>query len=106
MTKEALLSNYDKDKIAEICIEFYKKNDELVAQICELNECLDRMQARSVDLDIWDNIEKVFAKLKSIPAEEFIELYSRMKKLIEYPFCSSTVTYSMRQGDSITTLMG
>ena len=82
MTKEALLSNYDKDKIAEICIEFYKKNDELVAQICELNKCIEKMQARSVDLDIWDDTEKVFTKLKSIPAEDFIKLYYLMQAIL------------------------
>lgn len=74
MTKEVLLSNYNKDELAEICVEFYKKNEELAFKVNKLEQY--------ENLDIWDDIEKVFEKLQFIPAKDFIELYYRMQAMI------------------------
>lgn len=74
MTKEVFLSNYSEDELAEICVEFEKKNDELLSKINKLEQYVNQ--------DIWNDREKVFEKLQSIPAKDFIELYYRMQAMI------------------------
>lgn len=105
MTKEEYLNMYKEDKFAEVCAQLDSEKDELLAKTTELSNYVRELNNKCEDLDIWNNVEKVFMKLKSLPVEEFIELYSRMKKLIESPHYITTVNPEL-WNNSITTLHG
>lgn len=104
MTKEEYLKAYKEDSLAEICSQLSDENDELRNQMTELSMRFRELSNKYEDLDIWNNVEKVFMKLKSLPAEDFIELYSRIKNLIEYPYRINMTAYSSPCNNSITTL--
>lgn len=80
MTKEEYLNMYKEDKLAEICERFEK---DMNRYHDELMQCRDDMyiaQKEAYELSsYWENVDKLFEKLKSIPAEDFISLYYRMQ---------------------------
>ena len=82
MTKEEYLNMYKEDKLAEICAQLDSENDDLIAQIAELGDCVGELNKKCEELDIWDDTEKVFTKLKSIPAKDFIRLYYLMQSMM------------------------
>ena len=89
MTKEEYLNRYKEDKLAEICAQYDKENDgfnryidKLVAQNTELSDHVETLNKKCEDLDVWDDTEKVFTKLKSIPAKDFIKLYYMMQGMM------------------------
>ena len=107
MTKEEYLKAYKEDKLAEICERFEKDMNYYNDQLIQCQNDKYKAQKKAEDLSAyWENVDKLFKKLKSLPAEEFIELYSRMKKLIEYPYFTKTETayLSRYSNDSIATL--
>ena len=73
---------YKEDKLAEICAQLDSENDDLIAQIAELGDCVGELNKKCEELDIWDDTEKVFTKLKSIPAKDFIRLYYLMQSMM------------------------
>ena len=85
MTKEEYLNMYKEDKLAEICAQLENDKDKLLKQTTELSKCVRELNNKCEDLDIWGNTEKLFAKLKSLPAEDFMRLYFKMMKLVEDP---------------------
>ena len=85
MTKEEYLKMYKEDKLAELCERLEEDRDELSKQLSELSGCVREANKRCEELDIWGNTEKLFAKLKSLPAEDFMRLYFKMMKLVEDP---------------------
>lgn len=85
MTKEEYLKMYKEDKLAELCERLEEDRDELSKQTIELSECVRELDDKCEKLDIWGNTEKLFAKLKSLPAEDFMRLYFKMMKLVEDP---------------------
>ena len=107
MTKEEYLNMYKEDKLAEICAQLEEERDYYHDEMNAYKSDAQAAQKKAEDLSAyWENVDKLFKKLKSLPAEEFIELYSRMKKLIEYPYFTKTETAYLSQysNDSITTL--
>lgn len=89
MTKEEYLNMYKEDKLAEICAQLDKENDvlnkhidKLIAQNTELSDYVETLNKKCKDLDVWDDIEKVFTKLKSISAKDFIRLYYLMQSMM------------------------
>lgn len=109
MTKEEYLKAYKEDKLAEICERFEKDMNYYHDQLIQCQNDKYKAQKKAEDLSAyWENVDKLFKKLKSLPAEEFIELYSKMKNLIESPrFTKLTTTYSnLYNNESITTLHG
>lgn len=93
MTKEEYLSMYKEDKLAEICAQLDSKSDKLIAQIAELGDCVGKLNKKCEELDVWDDSEKLFEKLKSIPAKDFIKLYYQMKEVIENKEVNKNITY-------------
>ena len=85
MTKEEYLKMYKEDKLAELCERLEEDRDELSKQLSQLSDCVREVNKRCEELDIWGNTEKLFAKLKSLPAEDFMRLYFKMMKLVENP---------------------
>lgn len=93
MTKEEYLNMYKEDKLAEICEQLDSENDDLMAQIAELGDCVGELNKKCEELDVWDDSEKLFEKLKSIPAKDFIKLYYQMKEVIENKETNKNITY-------------
>lgn len=93
MTKEEYLNMYKEDKLAELCAQLEEENDDLIAQIAELGDCVGELNKRCEDLDAWDDSEKLFEKLKAIPAKDFIKLYYQMKEVIENKATNKNTTY-------------
>lgn len=93
MTKEEYLNMYKEDKLAEICAQRDSESDKLIAQITELGECVGELNKKCEDLNIWDDTEKIFRKLISIPAEDFIKLYYQMKDVIKNKEANKNTTY-------------
>ena len=84
MTKEEYLRMYKEDKLAELCERFEKDmncyHDKLMS--CQNDAYIARKKADELS-SYWENEDKLFEKLKSIPAKDFIKLYYKMKELIE-----------------------
>lgn len=59
----------------------------------QLSGCVREVNKRCEELDIWGNTEKLFAKLKSIPAKDFIKLYYQMKDVIENKETNKNIAY-------------
>lgn len=77
MTKEEYLNMYKEDKLAEIC-----------AQLEEENKCYkDKMNDAEKQCDelssYWASVNKLFDKLRTLPAKDFIELYYMMDKTMK-----------------------
>lgn len=109
MVKEEYLKMYKEDKLAEICERFEKDMNRYHDELMQCRDDMYTAQKKADELSsYWENVDKLFKKLKSLPAEEFIELYSKMKNLIESPrFTKLTTTYSnLYNNESITTLHG
>lgn len=102
MTKEEYLNMYKEDKI---CAQLDSESDKLIAQIAELGDCVGELNKKCEELDIWDDTEKVFRKLTSIPAKDFIKLYYQMKEVIENTATNKNTTYITNPNNwsSITT---
>lgn len=83
MTKEEYLNMYKEVKLAEICEKFEKDmnryHDKWIK--CQNDSFIAQKKADEL-LSYWGNIDKLFEKLKSIPAEDFIKLYYRMQDMI------------------------
>ena len=82
MTKEEYLNMYKEDKLAEICAQLDSKSHKFIAQIAELGDCVGELKKKCEELDIWDDTEKIFRKLTSIPAKDFIKLYYMMQGMM------------------------
>lgn len=86
MTKEEYLKNYKEDMLAEICeasderIEHYKeKVNALNLKNLELEKEIRNLKESEIELTDTD---KLFSKLKTMPAENFLKLYYKMNKLV------------------------
>ena len=83
MTKEEYLKMYKEDKLAEICERFEK---DMNCYHDQFTLCRDNMYKAQKNADefssYWKNVDRLFEKLKSIPAEDFIKLYYRMQDMI------------------------
>lgn len=83
MTKEEYLKMYKEDKLAELCERFEK---DMNCYHDKLMLCQDDMYIAQKKVDelssYWEKVDKLFEKLKSIPAEDFIKLYYRMQDMI------------------------
>lgn len=69
MTKEEYLKLYKEDALAEIC--------ESLERTCnEYNE-LQQMK------EIFDSVDNIYERLKQMPVEDFLNLYHKMKSLVD-----------------------
>lgn len=89
---------YKEDKLAEICAQLNSEKDELLVQMTELGKGIGELSNKCEDLDIWNDVEKVFKKLKSLLVEEIsgllhnaeigklIKLMSELSEFELYPY--------------------
>lgn len=112
MTKEEYLKLYKEDALAEICVSLEKACSEYKEDITkaladkaqklnELNVALGELQQMK---ETFHSVDRLFEKLKQLPAEDFLTLHCKMKSLIAYGSetkeCGSWTTIS--NGASIT----
>ena len=80
MTKEEYLKMYKEDKLAEICERLEKDMNYYYKELMSCRDDAYKAQKKADELSsYWENVDKLFEKLKSIPAEDFIKLYYRMQ---------------------------
>ena len=76
MTKEEYLNMYKEDKLAEICAQLEEERDGYKKQILEL-------KMKCEQLDVWDDIWRLFEKLEKLPAKDFVKLYYLMDNIMK-----------------------
>lgn len=80
MTKEEYLKMYKEDRLAEICEQLEKDMNYYHKELMSCRDDAYKAQKKADELSsYWENVDKLFEKLKSIPAEDFISLYYRMQ---------------------------
>lgn len=86
MTKAEYLEKYRENMLAEICaasderIKQYKEQVKaLNFEKCELEKEIRNLKESEIELTDTD---KLFSKLKTMPAENFLKLYYKMHKLV------------------------
>lgn len=86
MTKEEYLEKYKEKLLAEICENYEKAIKSYKAQMLQsdlkigsLKKEISELKDTAVDLT---DMNKLFDKLKILPAENFLKLYYKMHKLV------------------------
>lgn len=86
MTKAEYLRNYKEDMLAEICAASDEQIKQYKEQVKALNfekwefgKEIRNLKDNAIDLT---DIDKLFAELKTLPAENFLKLYYKMHKLV------------------------
>lgn len=106
MTKEEYLNMYKEDKLAEICAQLEEERDYYHDEMNAYKSDAQSAQKRADEFSsYWKSVDKLFDKLKTIPAKDFIELYYQMKEVIENKATNKNTTYIPDQNNwgSITT---
>lgn len=84
MTKEEYLHMYKEDKLAEICAQLEEERDYYRDEMNAYKNDVRITQKKADELSsYWENADKLFEKLRTLPAKDFIKLYYKMKELIE-----------------------
>ena len=83
MTKEEYLKMYKEEKLAELCERFEKDMNYYHDKFIACQDDVYKAQKKADELSsCWKNVDKLFEKLKSIPAGDFIKLYYRMQDMM------------------------
>ena len=94
MTKEEYLKVYKEDTLAEICEQLEEERDYYHDEMNAYKSDAQSAQKRVDELSsYWKSTDRLFEKLKSIPAKDFIELYYQMKEVIENKATNKNTTY-------------
>lgn len=84
MTKEEYLNMYKEDKLAEICAQLEKERDYYKDEVNSYKRDAQMCQKNADELSsYWESMEKLFDKLTTTPAKDFIKLYYMMQDLIQ-----------------------
>lgn len=91
MTKEGYLKLYKEDALAEICESLEKTCNEYEVDIRKaladkaekLNELSDALNELQQMKEIFDSVDNIYEKLKQMPVEDFLNLYHKMKSLVD-----------------------
>lgn len=78
MTKEEYLSMYKEEKLAELCESFEEQRDFYKKNMHEEKNRADELAS------YWDSVGKLFNKLQSLPAKDFIDLYYKMDAMMKH----------------------
>lgn len=83
MTKEEYLNMYKEDKLAEICAQLEEERDYYHDEMNAYKSDAQAAQKKADDFSsYWESVDKLFEKLKSFPAKDFIKLYYLMQSMI------------------------
>lgn len=84
MTKEEYLNMYKEDKLAEICAQLEEERDYYHDEMNAYKSDAQSAQKRADDfLSYWKSVDKLFEKIETLPAKDFIKLYYRMQDLMQ-----------------------
>lgn len=80
MTKEEYLRIYREDKLAEICEQLEKERDYYKDEMNSYKRDAQLFQKNADDFSsYWKSMDRLFDKLLTIPAKDFIKLYYLMQ---------------------------
>ena len=83
MSKEEYLNMYKEDKLAEICSKLEEERDYYRDEMNAYKSDAQSAQKRADEFSsYWESVDKLFDKLKTIPAKDFIKLYYLMQGMI------------------------
>lgn len=83
MTKEEYLNIYKEDSLAEICAQFEEERDYYHDEMNAYKSDAQSAQKKVTELSsYWESVDKLFEKLKSFPAKDFIKLYYMMQGMM------------------------
>ena len=103
MTKEEYLNMYKEDKLAEICAQLEEERDYYHDEMNAYKSDAQAAQKNADDLSsYWKSMDRLFDKLQTIPAKDFIKLYYMMQDLIQDDIKSIPIRQNT---DSISTLV-
>ena len=83
MTKEEYLNTYKEDKLAEMCSQFDEEISMLHEHLRQLSTYVGGLNKKCDQLDVWNNIGRLFDKMKTLPAKDFIKLYYMMQDMMQ-----------------------
>lgn len=92
MTKEEYLKLYKEDALAEICVSLEKAcseyKEDITKALADKAEKLNELNAALNESEqmkgIFNSVDKLYEKLKQFPAEDFLNLYHKMKNLVDH----------------------
>ena len=103
MTKEEYLKMYKEDKLAELCEQFEKERDYYKDEVNSSKRDAQMFQKNADDLSsYWKSMDRLFDKLQTIPAKDFIKLYYMMQDLMQDDIKSIPIR---QNADSISTFV-
>lgn len=103
MTKEEYLKRYKEDSLAEICEQLEKEKDYYKDEVNSYKRDAQMFQKNADDLSsYWKSMDRLFDKLQTIPAKDFIKLYYMMQDLIQDDIKSIPIRQNT---DSISTFV-
>ena len=103
MTKEEYLNMYKEDKLAEICEKLEEERDYYKGEMNSYKRDAQMFQKNADDLSsYWKSMDRLFDKLQTLPAKDFIKLYYMMQDLIQDDIKSIPIRQNT---DSISTLV-
>lgn len=103
MTKEEYLKMYKEDKLAEICEKLEEERDYYKGEMNSYKRDAQMFQKNADDLSsYWKSMDRLFDKLQTIPAKDFIKLYYMMQDLIQDDIKSIPIRQNT---DSISTFV-
>lgn len=83
MTKEEYLNIYKEDSLAEICAQLEEERDYYHDEMNAYKSDAQSAQKKVTELSsYWESVDKLFEKLKSFPAKDFIKLYYMMQGMM------------------------
>lgn len=84
MTKEEYLNMYKEDKLAEICAQLEEERNYYRDEMNAYKSDAQVAQKKADDFSsYWENIDRLFGKLETLPAKDFIKLYYKMQDLMQ-----------------------
>lgn len=103
MTKEEYLKMYKEDKLAELCEQFEEERDYYHNEMLAYKSDAQSAQKKGEKLSsYWESTDKLFEKIETLPAKDFIKLYYRMQDLIQDDIKSIPIRQNT---DSISTFV-
>lgn len=94
---------YKEDKLAEICEKLEEERDYYKGEMNSYKRDAQMFQKNADDLSsYWKSMDRLFDKLQTIPAKDFIKLYYMMQDLIQDDIKSIPIRQNT---DSISTFV-
>ena len=95
MTKEEYLKMYKEDKLAELCEQFEEERDYYHNEMLAYKSDAQSAQKKEEKLSsYWESTDKLFEKIETLPAKDFIKLYYRMQYLMQDDIKSTPIRYN------------